>query len=67
MIIVGVHAIAYAFPKVKMISTALDEKVNDLYHIIPGIGLQSSYMIPTCVIFNFQEILVIDILVLTKL
>ena len=38
MLVVGVHAVAYAFPKVKMISTALDEKVNDLYHIIPGVG-----------------------------
>ena len=38
MVIAGVHAVAYAFPKVKMINTALDEKVNDLYHIIPGIG-----------------------------
>ena len=40
MVVVGVHAVAYAFPKVKMISTALDEKVNDLYHIIPGVGKQ---------------------------
>ncbi|XP_065897739.1 uridine-cytidine kinase-like 1 [Dysidea avara] len=34
----GVHSVAYAFPKVKVISTALDDKVNDQYHIIPGIG-----------------------------
>ena len=40
LLIVGVHAVAYAFPKVKMISTALDEKVNDLYHIVPGVGEQ---------------------------
>ena len=38
MVVVGVHAVAYAFPKVKLISTALDEKVNDSYHIIPGVG-----------------------------
>lgn len=38
MVFVGVHAVAYAFPKVKLISAALDEKVNDYYHIIPGVG-----------------------------
>ncbi|XP_066527142.1 uridine-cytidine kinase-like 1 isoform X2 [Hoplias malabaricus] len=34
----GVHSIAYAFPQVKIITTAVDKKVNDLFHIIPGIG-----------------------------
>ncbi|XP_048839350.1 uridine-cytidine kinase-like 1 isoform X1 [Brienomyrus brachyistius] len=34
----GVHSVAYAFPSVKIITTAVDKKVNDLFHIIPGIG-----------------------------
>ncbi|KAM9445629.1 uridine-cytidine kinase-like 1 isoform 5-T5 [Clarias gariepinus] len=34
----GVHSVAYAFPQVKIITTAVDKKVNDLFHIIPGIG-----------------------------
>ncbi|MEQ2204097.1 hypothetical protein XENOCAPTIV_007787 [Xenoophorus captivus] len=34
----GVHSVAYAFPQVKIITTAVDKKVNDVFHIIPGIG-----------------------------
>uniref|UniRef100_A0A8C7QRQ8 uridine/cytidine kinase n=1 Tax=Oncorhynchus mykiss TaxID=8022 RepID=A0A8C7QRQ8_ONCMY len=34
----GVHSVAYAFPKVLIITTAVDKNVNDEYHIIPGIG-----------------------------
>ncbi|XP_042318368.1 uridine-cytidine kinase-like 1 [Sceloporus undulatus] len=34
----GVHSVAYAFPQVKIITTAVDKKVNDLFRIIPGIG-----------------------------
>uniref|UniRef100_A0A4W3KBH2 Uridine-cytidine kinase n=1 Tax=Callorhinchus milii TaxID=7868 RepID=A0A4W3KBH2_CALMI len=34
----GVHSVAYAFPKVNIITTAVDKKVNDEFHIIPGIG-----------------------------
>ncbi|XP_034448486.1 uridine-cytidine kinase-like 1 [Hippoglossus hippoglossus] len=34
----GVHSVAYAFPQVKIITTAVDKKVNDLFHIIPGMG-----------------------------
>uniref|UniRef100_A0AAY4BNX9 Uridine-cytidine kinase n=1 Tax=Denticeps clupeoides TaxID=299321 RepID=A0AAY4BNX9_9TELE len=34
----GVHSVAYAFPKVRIITTAVDKKVNDKFHIIPGIG-----------------------------
>ncbi|KXJ28933.1 uridine-cytidine kinase-like 1 [Exaiptasia diaphana] len=34
----GVHTIAYAYPKVKIITTAVDPEVNSNYHIIPGIG-----------------------------
>lgn len=35
----GVHSVAYAFPQVQIITTAVDKKVNDLFHIIPGIGV----------------------------
>nr|XP_020668063.1 uridine-cytidine kinase-like 1 isoform X6 [Pogona vitticeps]XP_020668064.1 uridine-cytidine kinase-like 1 isoform X7 [Pogona vitticeps] len=34
----GVHSVAYAFPQVKIITTAVDKKVNDVFRIIPGIG-----------------------------
>lgn len=34
----GVHSVAYAFPKVRIITTAVDKEVNDQFHIIPGIG-----------------------------
>ncbi|XP_034028893.1 uridine-cytidine kinase-like 1 [Thalassophryne amazonica] len=34
----GVHSVAYAFPKVKIITTAVDKRVDDFLHVIPGIG-----------------------------
>ncbi|CAC5423824.1 udk [Mytilus coruscus] len=34
----GVHSVAYAFPKVKIVTTAVDKEVNEKYHILPGIG-----------------------------
>ncbi|XP_058535270.1 uridine-cytidine kinase-like 1 isoform X10 [Ochotona princeps] len=34
----GVHSVAYAFPSVRIITTAVDKRVNDLFRIIPGIG-----------------------------
>ncbi|XP_061609799.1 uridine-cytidine kinase-like 1 isoform X4 [Phyllopteryx taeniolatus] len=34
----GVHSVAYAFPKVRVITTAVDKEVNHQFHIIPGIG-----------------------------
>uniref|UniRef100_A0A674PQ27 Uridine-cytidine kinase n=1 Tax=Takifugu rubripes TaxID=31033 RepID=A0A674PQ27_TAKRU len=34
----GVHSVAYAFPRVRIITTAVDKEVNDQFHIIPGIG-----------------------------
>eukprot|EP00795_Rhopilema_esculentum_P007854 gene7854-13732_t len=35
----GVHSIAFAFPKVKIVTTAVDSVTNENYHIIPGIGI----------------------------
>merc|ERR1712126_5025 len=34
----GVHTIAYAFPGVKIITTAVDPEINDRFHVMPGIG-----------------------------
>uniref|UniRef100_A0A3B3ZK66 Uridine-cytidine kinase n=1 Tax=Periophthalmus magnuspinnatus TaxID=409849 RepID=A0A3B3ZK66_9GOBI len=34
----GVHSVAYAFPRVRIISTAVDKEVNESFHIVPGIG-----------------------------
>lgn len=39
----GVHSVAYAFPKVRIITTAVDKEVNDQFHIIPGIGEELSF------------------------
>uniref|UniRef100_A0A8C3U5K9 uridine/cytidine kinase n=1 Tax=Catharus ustulatus TaxID=91951 RepID=A0A8C3U5K9_CATUS len=33
----GVHSVAYAFPRVHIITTAVDKRVNEEFHIIPGI------------------------------
>lgn len=34
----GVHTIAYAFPKVKIVTSEVDPEVNDRFYIMPGIG-----------------------------
>ncbi|XP_062421254.1 uracil phosphoribosyltransferase-like [Pungitius pungitius] len=34
----GVHSVAFALPKVKIITTAVDQGLDDLLHLIPGIG-----------------------------
>lgn len=34
----GVHSVAYAFPRVKIVTTAVDKSLDDLLHVIPGIG-----------------------------
>ncbi|XP_066603574.1 uridine-cytidine kinase-like 1 isoform X2 [Prorops nasuta] len=34
----GVHSIAYAFPKVKIVTSALDPEINEKFHVLPGIG-----------------------------
>ena len=34
----GVHTIAYAFPKVKIVTTAVDPEINDKFYVLPGIG-----------------------------
>ncbi|MED6291507.1 Uridine-cytidine kinase-like 1 [Characodon lateralis] len=35
----GVHSVAYAFPKVKIITTAVDKDLDEFFHVIPGIGV----------------------------
>lgn len=49
----GVHSVAYAFPQVKIITTAVDKKVNDLFHIIPGIGEPSWRRACVCVCWSW--------------
>lgn len=34
----GVHSIAYAFPKVQIVTTAIDPEINDRFYVLPGIG-----------------------------
>ncbi|GAB0090431.1 Uridine kinase [Sergentomyia squamirostris] len=35
---IGVHSIAYAFPKVRIVTSALDPEINEKFYVIPGIG-----------------------------
>ncbi|XP_076181006.1 uridine-cytidine kinase-like 1 isoform X1 [Ptiloglossa arizonensis] len=34
----GVHSIAYAFPRVKIVTSALDPMINEKFYVLPGIG-----------------------------
>ncbi|XGW30406.1 hypothetical protein V3C99_009409 [Haemonchus contortus] len=34
----GVHALAYAFPKVRLITTAVDAQISDNFYVLPGMG-----------------------------
>ena len=34
----GVHNVAYAFPKVRIVTTAVDSELNEQCYILPGIG-----------------------------
>ncbi|EEC10691.1 uridine cytidine kinase I, putative, partial [Ixodes scapularis] len=34
----GVHSVAYAFPKVRIVTTAVDPVINEKFYIKPGIG-----------------------------
>ncbi|XP_059172268.1 uridine-cytidine kinase-like 1 isoform X2 [Physella acuta] len=34
----GIHTVAYAFPKVNIVTTAVDKEMNEDFHILPGIG-----------------------------
>ncbi|XP_026480658.1 uridine-cytidine kinase-like 1 [Ctenocephalides felis] len=35
---IGVHSIAYAFPQVRIITSALDPEINENFYVLPGIG-----------------------------
>ncbi|XP_055594259.1 uridine-cytidine kinase-like 1 isoform X2 [Uranotaenia lowii] len=35
---IGVHSIAYAFPRVQIVTSALDPEINEKFYVIPGIG-----------------------------
>ncbi|KAK9877967.1 hypothetical protein WA026_020184 [Henosepilachna vigintioctopunctata] len=34
----GVHSIAYAFPNVQIVTTAIDPEINEKFYVLPGIG-----------------------------
>ncbi|XP_050538474.1 uridine-cytidine kinase-like 1 isoform X2 [Daktulosphaira vitifoliae] len=34
----GVHTIAYAFPLVRIVTSAVDPEINEKFHVLPGIG-----------------------------
>jgi hypothetical protein len=33
-----VHTIAYAFPNVKIVTSAVDPEINEKFHVLPGMG-----------------------------
>ena len=43
----GVHTLAYAFPQVRLVTTAVDPEVSDQFHILPGIGKSKSNLYDT--------------------
>ena len=61
--VVGVHSVAYAFPKVHLVTTAVDPAINDQFYILPGIGKEycRSYSLFTvyCAVFSTKLLLVI--------
>lgn len=34
----GFHAVAYAFPRVRIVTSAVDERLDENLHIVPGLG-----------------------------
>ena len=34
----GAHNVAYCFPQVKVITTAIDQRLDEQFHILPGLG-----------------------------
>lgn len=34
----GVHQLAYAFPRVTLVTTAVDPLINEQYYVLPGLG-----------------------------
>lgn len=36
--LVGVHSIAYTFPQVRIVSSAVDPEINEKFFVKPGIG-----------------------------
>ncbi len=34
----GVHSVAYAFPKVQLLTTAVDAGLSDDFRVLPGVG-----------------------------
>ncbi|CAI4227209.1 unnamed protein product [Auanema sp. JU1783] len=44
----GVHALAYAFPKVRLITTAVDKLLSDNFYVMPGMGNFGDRYYGTC-------------------
>lgn len=65
--VVGVHTIAYAYPKVKIVTAAVDPEVNDKYHVIPGIGelhlLTKLLILPTVHTFSNKTVSRVQIII----
>ncbi len=53
------HSIAYAFPRVKIVTTAVDPEINESFHVLPGIGngFRLWFTLKSCLI-NFNNNLI---------
>lgn len=40
----GVHSVAYAFPRVKIVTTAVDKSLDDFLNVVPGVGEHRLYL-----------------------
>lgn len=38
MAVLSVHSVAYAFPRVKLVTTAVDKSLDDFLNVVPGMG-----------------------------
>ena len=34
----GIHAVAYRFPKVRIVTSAVDRELSESFYILPGVG-----------------------------
>ena len=51
----GVHTIAYAFPGVKIVTSAVDPEINEKFHVMPGIGNFGDRFAPSVLMFVFSQ------------
>ena len=48
----GVNTIAYAFPQVKIVTSAVDPEINEKFHVLPGIGNFGDRLAKSCLVLQ---------------